>query len=342
MQWKPAELERLLGKQQPGLVVIYGDDGGQVMQLIQSALNILVPDRNDPFSFDPIDFSTLMDDPGAVYAALTTLGFGASHKVVHLKGIHQKPAEKEMAVLQKALEEILEETPAHATLVVGIPGLDKKLALARKIEKHPKAVGIQCYLDKERDLAGFAQHYVQQAGYHLQADAAVLLSEVLGKDREITRQELDKLMIYVGESGAIGREDCQQSIAGGRALNIFTLCDAVGSGQGQRVHTLLVEMMEDKVKEDYILTMISRHIRRLWQCAVLAEQSGQPASQAAKQLRPPVAPFAMTQFSGQVRRHNSGVWAQKSQLCFKALEQLRHHQADARRTLERLCMALAR
>ena len=91
------------------------------------------------------------------------------------------------------------QVPGSALLVVEAGDIGGKAELVKVFESAAGAGVFACYRDNERDLGPLIAAHLKAGGYGIARDALAYLSERLGGDRGVTRSELDKLMLYLGE-----------------------------------------------------------------------------------------------------------------------------------------------
>ncbi len=302
MKWSTKQAQASLKNANalPQIVLAYGDDGGGARALINQALKTSGTPSDDPFLFTSIDIMDLTQENGRLLEAAQTISFGGGLKVIRVDGVNPDMGAPAQAALTNAVKACLAAELVDVLILIAAPGLDAKTALVRNTEKAPNAAAIRCFQASIGDLRTHIQATMAAAGKSIAPDALLWLQENLGADQAITQSELDKLLIYVGDKADVTLEDCLAIIAGASAVNVFTLCDAVGSKDLAAVDKALSVLTEAGEDINMIFALVVRHLRRLCQ-AQEAVAAGKSPNDALRALTPPV----MFNQSGFMQQMNS-------------------------------------
>lgn len=284
----------------PGLILIYGDDSGVIRELSKAAAAKVNP-NDDPFSVDRIDVVQLQQSPGALRDAAATLSFGGGLKLVRVEGLMGNDRDM-VDTLKAALDVYFEDVPEGAVVIVSVPYLDAKNSIVSKIERHKTALAVRCYQDNSRGLEGLIDDALRASGKRMAADARAFLKGNLGNDRGVTQSELEKLMVYVGDSNEISLDDCLAVIAAAPSINVFRLCDAVGFRQRQEVDNLLQALLADGTDMNMAWSLVLRHLLQLRECQNLIA-GGLSAEEAVQKVKGRIPPQAASAFAQQAGRY---------------------------------------
>ncbi|MDE0060841.1 MAG: DNA polymerase III subunit delta [Defluviicoccus sp.] len=281
MKIAPARAERFLAAPPEGLraCLFYGPDGGLVRERAQALGRRHVGDLGDAFRVASVAPAALADEPGLLADEAAQLSLTGETRLVRLEGAADAAAE--------ACRMLLERGEAAALVVVEAGELAPRSKLRRLFEEAGDAAAIACYADDEAALKRLIRETFDAAGIAIEPDAAAFLVERLGADRKVTRSELDKLVLYAGESGRITLEDAAASCGAEASLTIDELCDAAAGGHAQEVIAGCDALAGEGVHAVAILRAAQRHFSRL-QLAAARTEAGAGAEGAIKALRPPV------------------------------------------------------
>jgi DNA polymerase-3 subunit delta len=303
MKWPLRQLESQLNQAVellPPLLLIYGDDGGAVRQAAQNIIARTGVEMEDPFAADRLDGTDLAAEPQKLMESAGTVSLMGGLRVVRVEGISGDVSAATLGGVAAAVKACLEVPLQDVVIVIPAPGLGKDHALVKAVEKDKKAVAVRCFQDNVRDLGTFVRSFMQEQGKTLQPAAQALLVENLGADRDVTRREVEKLALYVGEQKEITREDVLACLADAPAANVFKLCDAVGAREAATVDRLLTLLLDEGEDANQLFNMVVWHLRRILQVREAMEQ-GQTPTAALKTLQPPVM-FGQDAFLSQVQR----------------------------------------
>lgn len=140
-----------------------------------------------------------------------------------------------------------------------------------------------------KDLARWLQAEAAARGKRLDAELAAALVARCRADRVLLRNELEKLVAYVGDRAGIGRGDVAAVIGRSREERTFDLVDAVAAGRPGRAAALARDLLAQGEPPLALLALIARQYRLIWRMKSLAG-AGVPAAEAAARLG--VHPYA--------------------------------------------------
>lgn len=282
MKVAPREAERFCDKPPAALraVLLYGPDGGLVRErALRLVASVAPPD--DPFRVAELTQADLKDDPARLNDEAAAIPFGGGRRAIRLRDAGDAQA--------KLLEGFLKELPGDALLVIEAGDLGPR-GLRKLFEgAGPEAAALACYRDEGESLRQVIGQHLSAAG--LTADPAALsyLAANLGGDRQITRRELDKLVLYVGpqDGGRVTLADAAEMVGDSAARTLDDLASGVTGGEVAAVLRDLGRALGEGTSPIAILRGVARHVQRLHLLrGFIAE--GVPAADAVKRLRPPV------------------------------------------------------
>ncbi len=123
------------------------------------------------------------------------------------------------------------EAKPDALVVIEAGELKATHRLCKLAESLPFASAIACYPDSEEALETLVDRLVKEAKASIVPEARALLLERLGSDRGVSRQEIEKLILYAGgEKPEIGTDDVLAVVGDSGAAELNHLVDAVLSG----------------------------------------------------------------------------------------------------------------
>lgn len=128
-----------------------------------------------------------------------------------------------------------------------------------------KAEIVLCEAPDQRDLARWILARAKLKGAAIDRAAANDLATFVGRNLRLLDIELDKLVAYRGNEGAITREDVRLLVPYVQEANIFDMVDAIGRRDGATAMRLLRELQRDGAAPLYLLSMIVRQFRILLQ-----------------------------------------------------------------------------
>jgi DNA polymerase III subunit delta len=296
MKLKAADLQRALKQLPPGIraVLVFGPDEALVRARVKTLGKQVVPDLKDPFNVSELTGADIGSEPARLADEASAMSMMGGARLVLVSGA----ADAALAALTAALDQ-----PAAQSLMLMSAGeLTPKSKLRAFAEKRPDMLAMACYPEDARALAAMLTEEAASQGYRLTSDAAQLLLSASGGERDIARQELNKLLIYVNRPGAeVTAQDAAAVIANWGGADFDDLVAAVCGGRAEAADAQLTRLMSEGTNG---IAMLRAVARRLWMFAAAhaAISSGQSAREVADKLFGAMAWKQSPAFLGQLER----------------------------------------
>jgi DNA polymerase-3 subunit delta len=133
-------------------------------------------------------------------------------------------------------------------------------------------------------LPGLIQELVRERGKQIEKPAVEILVDLAGGETLGLEQEIDKVVLYVGDRERITREDALEAVADIKEANVFEFTDAVGACDVEAALRSLRRMREQGHEALMILGMLLRHFRLIWKIKEYQDR-GEPPARIAKLTR---------------------------------------------------------
>jgi len=296
MKLAPRSIAGFLRRPDPGVraALVYGPDLGLVHERAQLLATAVAEDPNDPFRVVELAAAQLADDPARLADEAAALSFTGGRRVVRISGTSER--------LTGLLQRFLADPLGDALIVLEAGDLGRSSGLRRLFEDADNAAALACYGDDADALEGLIAAVLGAAGLRLDPAAQDYLQARLGGDRGVSRQELTKLVTYMGpDAGTIRLEDVEACIGDSAALGLDDVCFATSGGDTGALERALARCFTAGDGPVAVLRAMQRHIQRLHLVAGL-QQSGTPIETALKRLRPPLHFKRSALFRAQLRQ----------------------------------------
>ena len=188
-----------------------------------------------------------------------------------------------------------------ALVVAEASDLPARSALRKLFEDAKIAAAIACYVEEGDQLEGFIARTLSAARVKIEQDALEMLAARLGGDRIMTRNEVEKLALYVGAGGTATVVDVEASVGDAADLSLQDVAFATGSGDMDRLLQSLDRAYAAGESPIRILRAASEHFRRLHVTAARIAK-GMALPQAAGMLKPKVFWKQTNEFQAQAKR----------------------------------------
>ncbi len=274
-------------------VLVYGPDTGLVKERGEILARTVVDDLHDPFRVADLLGDTIADDPARLADEAAAIAMTGGRRVVRVRD-----AGNETAV---AFESFLSHPMGDALIVIEAGELDGRSALRKLFEKAENAAAIACYRDEGADLAGVVRETLQRSSVKVADDALAWLVEHLGGDRLVTRNELDKLALYVGAGKTVTIDDARALVGDSADIGFDDLANATAAGDLAELERARSRLDGEGIPAIAQLRAVQRHFTRLHLCAGMIA-AGRDEKGAMMALRPPVFWKEEAAFRGQLKR----------------------------------------
>lgn len=292
---KPQEAERFSHKPPDKIIaaLVYGPDQGLVRERAEALAKSVVSDLRDPFRVAEFLEDVIAADPARLWDEAAAISMLGGRRVVRVRGAGNG--------LAKHFARYLEEPSGDALIVVEAGELAKGAALRRAFEEADNAAAIPCYLDNARNLDDVVRAALKAEGLSIEPPALGDLIQRLGSDRGVTRRELEKLALYVGDEKTVTLAHVRDTMGDESDLRMDECCDAAGEGNFKALDTALARLWLAGTSPVAVLRLALGHFQRL--ALVRGECDGGDNVQAAmRKLRPPPHFSRSDAFKAQVSR----------------------------------------
>lgn len=249
-----------------GVFLAYGPDAGLVRETGSRLAARLGAGGAEPADLLVMDGTALDSDPSRLAVEARSMSLFGGRRIVRVRG-----AGKSLTTVLAGIA----DDPAGAAVVLEAGNLAPRDPLRALVEGARFGRALPCYPDTDESLGRLIGTTFSEAGIELAPDAAAALRDTLGNDREVTRRELEKLVIFAGPGGRISREDVIALCADNAALVLDAISDATGSGHAAEMELALGRALAAAVNSQQILAAVLVHFITLrhWRAQVDAGSS---------------------------------------------------------------------
>ncbi len=319
MKLTGAALQRFLSE--PGgaqsAVLVFGPDTGLRREHVARLRKAVAGEPADPFCVSELTGAQIKDDPAGLADEAAALTFGGGRRFLQVRDAGD--------AVTAIVKSFLDAGPSEALVVFEAADLPARSSLRKLFEGHKAAAAIACYHDDQRSLGGVVRDFFAEAGVGIERDAAEFLAAHLGGDRQLTRRELEKVLLFKGTAeGAVTLDDVMLCVGDSALLGLDDLAMATAGGDLPGLERGLGRCFLEGSNPVSLLRAVARHFQRLHQVAG-AVGAGSSVDQAMKGLRPPVFWKSAAGFKAQ-----AGTW--KPRALTAAMEKLLEAEAACKRS----------
>jgi DNA polymerase-3 subunit delta len=277
----PARVAAFLQRPDPDVraVLFYGPDAGLVRERADHLARTVCADLADPFRVADLNGAALAADPARLADESAQLSLIGGRRVVRVRAASDS--------LARLFAGYLAETPGEALVVAEAAELSSGSALRRAFDGSPHGTAIGCYPDAPRDRAAVIRESLAAHRVSASRDATQYLVDHLGEDRLVTRSELDKLALYIGDGGRVELEDAVLSVGDSAGLDLDDAIMAAAEGDTTRLERVLDRVFQEGESPVTIVRAMLRHLHRLHAMAA-SVSAGANVDEVMRAARPPI------------------------------------------------------
>lgn len=222
---KAHEADRALARLDPALrlVLIYGPDTGLVSERAKALARAHVDDADDPFQLVRMSGDECAADPLKLVDEANTIGLFGGRRAIRVSVTTK--------MLLPALEPLLATPSRDAIVIVEGGDLQRSNPLRVACERAKTALAVPCYSDNSRDLGGIIDETIRAAGKTIDRATRDQLAALLGGDRQTSRREIEKLLLYAGSDPAVTEAHVEAIVGDVGQREQAALVDAVFAGK---------------------------------------------------------------------------------------------------------------
>jgi DNA polymerase III subunit delta len=242
--------------------------------------------------FNWAEYSVASQGINAVLTTASEYAIFGGRRIVIARDF-EKVSEEEL----EELKDYLKNPQPTTSLIFQAEELDKRRSISTALVKACQVVDLNAF--NEREAVDWVMNYLRQHKYQITQLNAGLLVAVAGTDLFTLKNELEKLMAYLGKAGLISSQDIEILVARAKEHSNFELGDAIIAKDTKATLRLLTRQLTDRAEPILLLAVMARTFRQMLIALELMEKKVS-ADEIARTAGIP--PFRITDFLSKVRR----------------------------------------
>jgi DNA polymerase-3 subunit delta len=282
MKLPPARIAAFLAKPDVKVraALFHGPDAGLVRERADRLSAAVAGDLKDAFRVVELTATALATDPARLRDEAASLPFGGGRQLVRVRDAGDAVG----ALFQRFLGD---PPPGDSVTVVEAGDLPARSSLRRAFEGAANAAAVACYPDGRRELEELVREVMGAHGIAVAGEAMAYLATRLGGDRLLSRGELEKLALFVGDKGRVGLAEAMQSVGDSAELGVDDVVLAAAEGDAAALERALERAFAEGEMPVSVLRAAMRHFQRL-HLAGARLAGGMSEEEALSGLRPPL------------------------------------------------------
>ena len=278
---KTSEADSYVSRPDPArpVVLVYGPDAGLVHERAQTLVRAAVDDPSDSLSLIRIEGDDLSANPFRLVEEANTIPMFGGRRAIWVRAGGRN--------IVPAVEAVIAAPSPDCRVVIEAGELRKNAPLRSLCEGAKNAAAIACYSDGERDIERLIDDELKKAGLAIAPDARIALAPFLGGDRQASRNELQKLALYVHGRDRVTADDVMAVVADASAVALDNVIDATFTGKPSEVETQYARARGEGTHPGVIVSAALRHVSSLHRMRIAVDE-GQSATGVVEGARPPI------------------------------------------------------
>ena len=257
------------------LYLVHGPDEGLAHERVKAIIRNLIDGDPDPLRLVRLDGDAVARDPGALADEAYAVSMFGGARVIWI--------DAQARDLLPALEPLFARPPTDCTIVVKAGQLRKGTGLRAAFETSAIRASIECYSDDANALESLIDTEARAAGLSIAPDARAALVALTGADRQTTRGEIAKLMLYAQGKSAITAEDVEAIVSDAAPSNLDQVVDHALLGDLTAVETSLTRFFHEGGEADHLMMRLVQRLLLLHRLRLEMDQ-GRPFEAACQAL----------------------------------------------------------
>ena len=260
-------------------VLVYGPDMGGVKTMEQRLIKRYLGQNPDPASVVEIDGDELKDNPGRLPDEVMSKSFFADKKVIRLRDAPDSAVE----LVQNAIAQL-----DDSVLLLLTSGELKKDSKIRKLYEDSKQLtALLCYKEDGQNLRKTVAGFFAKNQINTDRDCLDYLCANLGDDRLVTENELEKIVLFLGNQKTLELDDLMQILADNSEMALSEIASSTAARSPAKLEKQLAKAFAENASGVAIIRAVIWHFNRLILVKKLCENN-MPLDSAIASLRPPV------------------------------------------------------
>lgn len=284
------------------IVTVYGE----VPELVEKESNQLIEkylgEEKDDFNF--VKYNLYDHDINQIIEESLTLPFFSDKKAILVKNAFVFTGEKVAKDQQpntSALMEFLEKYDGQNLIVFEVyqAKLDERKKVVKTLKKHTRLSKIEQM--SEQEMKQWIKQYLNHEYKDIKEDALNLFIELTGINYNIVKQELEKLILFLGDRNTVNKDDVKQIVNRSLEQNVFLLTDYIQQNKKAKAVGLVKDLIAMKEEPIKLLALITSNYRLYYQSKIL-QQKGYSNQQISKTVN--AHPYRVKLAGNQARRYS--------------------------------------
>ncbi|KPG87855.1 DNA polymerase III subunit delta [Staphylococcus hominis] len=278
---------------------------GEVPELVEKKRNEIVEsylnEKKDDFNY--IKYNLYDTSFNQIIEEALTMPFISEKKAIVVKNAFIFTGEKVSKDIQpnnEQVNEFLEKYDGENFIIFEVyqNKLDERKKITKTLKKTSKLAKVEQM--SEQEIKNWIKNKLHENFKDIKQDALDLFIELTGINFNIVSQELEKIILFLGERTTINKKDVEEIINRSLEQNVFLLTEYIQKGEKYKAFQLIKDLIVMKEEPIKLLALITSNYRLYYQCKILSRK-GYSGQQIAKTIN--VHPYRVKLALNQVKHY---------------------------------------
>ncbi len=294
-------VKTLQQKKFSNLYLIHGEEYFLIDEVVDILITEALPEAAKSFNLDLIDGENT--DAKDIVSFVSAFPMMSAYRIVVVRNFDR--------VENKEILLTLIERPVSTTIAVFICN---KPDFRQKIYKSLQSNGIVIEFKKlyDQDISVWITRRINLLGKKITPRACQLLQSYVGRSLQEIKNEIEKVLIYIGDRSTIEVDDISEVVGLIKNFTIFELQKAIGQKDIYRAIEILHHMLAAGESPVGMIVLLSRYVQGIWQMQELLRQNT-PRNEIATVLG--IKPYFIQEYQEAAQNYSSA----QIEYCFTSL-----------------------
>lgn len=278
---------------------------GEVPELVEKKSNEIVEsylnEKKDDFNY--VKYNLYDTSFNQIIEEALTMPFISEKKAIVVKNAFIFTGEKVSKDIQpnnEQVNEFLEKYDGENFIIFEVyqNKLDERKKITKTLKKTSKLTKVEQM--SEQEIKIWIKNKLHENFKDIKQDALDLFIELTGINFNIVSQELEKIILFLGERPTINKKDVEEIINRSLEQNVFLLTEYIQKGEKYKAIQLIKDLIVMKEEPIKLLALITSNYRLYYQCKILSRK-GYSGQQIAKTIN--VHPYRVKLALNQVKHY---------------------------------------
>lgn len=278
---------------------------GEVPELVEKKSNEIVEsylnEKKDDFNY--VKYNLYDTSFNQIIEEALTMPFISEKKAIVVKNAFIFTGEKVSKDIQpnnEQVNEFLEKYDGENFIIFEVyqNKLDERKKITKTLKKTSKLAKVEQM--SEQEIKNWIKNKLHENFKDIKQDALDFFIELTGINFNIVSQELEKIILFLGERTTINKKDVEEIINRSLEQNVFLLTEYIQKGEKYKAIQLIKDLIVMKEEPIKLLALITSNYRLYYQCKILSRK-GYSGQQIAKTIN--VHPYRVKLALNQVKHY---------------------------------------